>query len=313
MHSYTSLAHQVLNMGERRPNRTGIDTIGIFGAFFVHDMADGFPLLTTKKMAFASGIGELCAFLKGATSAEEFREFGCNFWSANANENESWLANPFRKGEDDLGPVYGAQWRHWNDHRVFIESVGDDDDFMEHLKNKGYEIYHTQGIDEDLVRHFMYRKIDQIQQLVDRIKKDPYSRYHIVTAWNPSVVDQVALPACHMGFQCYVRGEFLDLQWNQRSADLFLGVPVNIMSYAALLCVLAQLTGKKPGRLSASFGDLHIYENHLDQIKEQITREPMALPTLSLAPIMDINDVTPDKFQLIGYESHPALKGAMAV
>lgn len=313
MHSYHALVHQVLNLGERRPNRTGIDTIGVFGAYFVHDMQEGFPLLTTKKMAFGQIVGELCAFLKSATSAAEFREFGCKVWDQNANENASWLANPFRKGEDDLGPVYGAQWRHWNDHRIFVESVGDDDEFMAHLAKIGYQIHHTQGIDEALVRHFMYRRIDQIQNLVDRIKADPFSRYHIVTAWNPSVVDQVALPACHMGFQCYVRGEFLDLQWNQRSADLFLGVPFNIASYAALLCVLAQLTGYKPGRLSASFGDLHIYENHLDQIKEQITRKPLTLPTLTLDPIMDIDSVTPDKFHLENYQSHPALKGAMAV
>lgn len=319
MHSYHNLVHQVLNLGEKRPNRTGTDTLGIFGGFFVHDMADGFPLLTTKQMNLKPVVAELAAFLHGATSAAEFRQFGTKIWDANANDPgrpeapNAWLANPFRKGMDDLGPVYGAQWRHWNDHRIFVESVGDDDDFMEHLKKIGYQIHHTQGIDEGLVRHFMHRRIDQFQNLIDRIKKDPYSRYHMVTAWNPSVVDQVALPACHFAFQCYVRGDYLDLQFHMRSADLFLGVPFNIASYAALLMVIAQLTGKTPGRLSATFGDLHIYENHLDQMREQITREPRPLPKVTLAPIMSIDDVTADKFTLSDYDPHPALKGAMAV
>lgn len=304
MHSYTGLVHQVLNNGTRRPNRTGIDTISVFGAFFVHDMADGFPLLTTKKMAFGPIIGELCGFLKGVTSAADFREFGAKIWDDNANKNEAWLANPFREGEDDLGPVYGAQWRRWEDRRLALTK-----NEATRYEAAGYE-FECSGYGGSAV---YVRHIDQMQELIDGIKKDPFGRRHIVTAWNPADLDKVALPACHTGFQCNVSDGYLDLQWNQRSADLFLGVPFNIASYGALLCVLAHLTDLKPGRLSASFGDLHIYVNHLDQIQEQITREPKALPELTLGPIMSIDDVTPDKFHLHGYESHPALKGAMAV
>jgi thymidylate synthase len=305
MDSYTSLVQQVLNEGELRPNRTGINTLGIFGAYFTHNMADGFPLLTTKQMSIKPIIAELVGFIHGATSAATFREFGTKIWDANANQEKGWLANPHRKGEDDLGPIYGAMWRRWDDTKIAYSPADE-----ERLEAAGYE-YET-SIQGGVV---YIKVIDQLQDLIDGIKKDPFGRRHIVTAWNPGELDKVALPACHFAFQCYVRGDKLDLQFHMRSTDLFLGAPFNIASYAALLTLLAAMTGKVPGRLSATFGDLHIYENHLEQIKEQITRTPLRLPSFSVDATVNttLGEVATCLFQLSDYESHTALKGAMAV
>lgn len=279
MKIYQEMLSYVLACGERRINRTGIDTLGVFGAVFEHDCRTGFPLLTTKRVPFKAVIAELCGFLEGATSAARFRELGTKIWDQNANENKAWLANPNRKGEDDLGRIYGAQWRSW-------------------FADGGSSIF----------------AIDQIQNLIDGLINDPQSRRHIVTAWNPGEVGKMALPPCHILFQCNVTNDnHLDLMMYQRSADLFLGVPFNIASYAALLHFLAHCAQLRPGKLHIVFGDLHIYENHIEQCSLQVSREPRILPELTIAPRFALHNICPEAFQLHGYDPHDAIKADMAV
>ena len=285
MKTYLDLIEKVLSEGEFRQNRTGTPSFSLFGEHFKHDLRSGFPLLTTKHVPFKSIIGELVGFIEGATTAARFRELGCNVWNQNANENQAWLANPYRKGEDDLGPIYGAQWRKWKG-SAFISNHGS----------------------------LVYPCIDQLQNLIDSINTDPFGRRHIVSAWNPAVMDRVALPACHVFFQCYVsRDGHIDMQMYQRSADLFLGVPFNIASYSALLTLIGAMTGLQPRMLHISFGDLHIYENHFDQCMLQVGREPRRLPELTIASKFHFDNLVPDAFQLHGYDPHPAIKAPMAV
>lgn len=284
MESYHDIVRSVLMDGELRQNRTGTPTVSVFGGIWQHDLQTGFPLLTTKQMSLKPIIAELVGFIHGVTNAADFRHLGCKIWDANANDPglpgspNAWLANPHREGPDDLGRIYGAQWRNWRGPGEFGE------------------------------------RIDQLQNLINGIKKDPNGRRHIVSAWNPGELDRMALPPCHILFQCYVRaGRYLDLQLYMRSIDVGLGLPYNMASYAAMTYMLAMLTDLVPGRLSICFGDLHIYENHIPQLTEQITREPMALPELTLRRINSLDDVCTDAFQLHGYESHPPIKMVMAV
>lgn len=285
MKAYLDLVQRIFAEGEMRSNRTGTATLGVFGGTFTHDLLDGFPLLTTKKMALKNVAAELAGFVAGVTSAAAFRALGTKIWDQNANEEPGWLANPHRAGENDLGRIYGAQWRGWcspaYDEGGMLCGVG-----------------HT----------------DQLQNLIDGIKRDPYGRRHIVTAWNPGELNRMALPPCHILFQCYVRqGGFLDVQMHMRSTDVFLGLPYNIASYAMLTHLIAILTGLLPGRLMLTFGDLHIYEDHLEQMREQARRAPLPLPELTVRWIDKLEHVTPDIFQIHGYNSHPALAGKMAV
>lgn len=279
MYNYQALVSRVLEEGEWKGNRTGIRTKSLTGATLRYDLREGFPLMTTKKVPFLSVVGELCGFIRGYTNAKDFRELGCRIWDANANKNAAWLRNPYREGEDDLGPIYGAQWRNYGD-------LG----------------------------------IDQLHIAYNTIVQDPNSRRMIVTAWNPEVIDQMALPPCHMMFQFLANEDhnYLDLVMTQRSADLFLGVPFNIASYALLLELFARATGKIARNLVLNFGDVHIYENHVPQCEEQIRRAPRALPAISIktqarAGFDVVRNFSPADIQLIGYDPHPALPGAMAV
>ena len=265
MKAYLELLQQVLSRGERRSDRTGTGTLGIFGAQARFDLSENFPLLTTKKVHWKSIVYELLWFLKGDTNIRYLKEHGVSIWDEWADAN------------GDLGRVYGAQWRDW--------------------------------------RAPDGSSVDQIARLVARIKKDPYSRRHIVTAWNPAEVDQMALPPCHALFQFHVSPSGkLNCQLYQRSADLFLGVPFNIASYSLLTLMVAQVCGLKPGEFVHSFGDLHIYLNHLDQVHLQLSREPKALPKVKLTPAIktidgfDFNDI-----ELIGYDPHPTIKAPIAV
>lgn len=275
MKSLLDLYSKTLGTGEARPDRTGTGVVGRFATLLEHDLRDGFPATTTKKLNYRAVFAELAGFIEGATSAARFRQLGTKIWDQNANENEAWLRNPVRKGEDDLGRVYGAQWRFW--------------------KGEGVEV-------------------DQLQELIDSINNDPYGRRHLVTAWNPAENKNMALPPCHILFQCYVSNDgHLDMLMYMRSVDLFLGLPFNIASYAALLHLIAKLTNKKPRRLTQVLGDYHIYANHVEQVKLQIEREPLALPELTIANITSLDQVTPETFQLHGYEHHPPIAAPMAV
>lgn len=266
MQTYLDLLRLVLRDGKPRTDRTGTGTLSLFGAQARYRLADGFPLLTTKKVHLRSILHELLWFIKGDTNIRYLKENGVTIWDEWADEN------------GDLGPVYGAQWRAW---------PGPDG-----------------------------TKIDQLAQVIQQIKTTPDSRRHIVSAWNPSQISGMALPPCHSLFQFYVDQEegTLSCQLYQRSADLFLGVPFNIASYALLTLMIAQVTGLKPGDFVHTFGDLHLYQNHLDQVHEQLRREPRPLPVMRLNPaITNIDDFKYEDFILEAYDPHPAIKAPIAV
>jgi len=264
MQQYLDLLRHVRDQGIRRMDRTGIGTVGVFGHQMRFDLADGFPLLTTKKLHLKSIIHELLWFLSGSTNTRYLTANGVRIW-------DEWA-----DAQGELGPVYGKQWRSW--------AAPDG------------------------------RSIDQIAQLVAGIKADPYSRRHIVSAWNPAEVGAMALPPCHCLFQFHVADGKLSCQLYQRSADVFLGVPFNIASYALLTMMVAQVTGYQPGEFVHSFGDVHLYVNHLQQADLQLLRAPKPLPRMQLtAGTGSIFDFVYDDFRLTGYEPHPHIKAEVAV
>lgn len=264
MKQYLDLLDHVIKTGVKKEDRTGTGTISVFGYQMRYDLADGFPVLTTKKLHLRSIIHELLWFLKGSTNVKYLQENGVRIWNEWADEN------------GDLGPIYGYQWRSWPDY-------------------KG-------------------GNIDQISNVIESIKNNPDSRRHIVSAWNVGALDEMNLPPCHILFQFYVADGTLSCQLYQRSADIFLGVPFNIASYALLLQMVAQVTGLKPGTFVHTLGDAHIYLNHIDQVKLQLSREPMKLPLMKINPdVKSIFDFSIDDFELVGYESHPHIKGDISI
>jgi thymidylate synthase len=261
---YLDLLALIRDTGLRKQDRTGTGTRSIFGHQLRFDLADGFPLVTTKKLHVKSVIHELLWFLQGSTNVRYLNEHGVTIWDEWAN------------AEGELGPVYGRQWRSWPT---------------------------PDG-----------RHIDQIANLVEALKRDPDSRRHVVSAWNVGELHAMALPPCHCLFQFYVGEGRLSCQLYQRSADVFLGVPFNIASYALLTLMVAQVTGLAPGEFVHSFGDVHLYETHLDQADAQLRRKPKALPRLELNPdAKSLFDFVYDDFTLLGYDPHPALPAKVAV
>lgn len=274
MKQYLELINKVLDEGVRKTDRTGTGTLSIFGPQLRFNLQEGFPAVTTKKLHLRSIIHELLWFLNGDTNIKYLTDNKVSIWNEWADE----------KG--DLGPVYGAQWRNWN--------------------NEG---------------------IDQISMVLESIKHHPDSRRHIVAAWNPSVLPdtnrtfaqnvaqgKAALPPCHAWFQFYVANGKLSCQMYQRSADIFLGVPFNIASYALLTMMMAQVTDLVAGEFILTFGDAHIYINHLEQVRLQLSRQPRPLPTMKLNPnVKSIFEFTYDDFKLEGYDPHPHIKGEIAV
>lgn len=264
MQQYLKLLDRILTEGATKTDRTGTGTMSVFGNQMRFDIADGFPLLTTKKLHLKSIIYELLWFLRGDTNVHYLQEHGVRIWNEWADEN------------GELGPVYGHQWRSWPDY------------------NGG--------------------TIDQIQNVVDMIKNHPDSRRMMVTAWNPAEVEQMALPPCHCLFQFYVAEGRLSLQLYQRSADTFLGVPFNIASYALLLQMMAQVTGLQPGEFIHTTGDTHLYLNHLDQARLQLTRTPRPLPTMKINPdVKNLFDFHYEDFQLEGYDPWPHIAATVSV
>ena len=264
MIQYHQLLRQVLEEGKFKGDRTGTGTYALFGAQARFPLADGFPLLTTKKLHVKSIIHELLWFLRGDTNVKYLNEHGVTIW-------DEW-ADP----EGNLGRIYGAQWCDWR-------------------TNDG-------------------RSINQIDRVIEQIKKDPESRRHIVSAWNVGELEQMALPPCHVLFQFFVQEGELSCQLYQRSADLFLGVPFNLASYALLTLMVAQVCGLKPGTFVHTFGDLHLYSNHLEQAKLQLSREPRPLPQMKLNPVVrNIHDFKYEDFELLGYAPHPPIKAPIAV
>ncbi len=274
MQQYIDLIRHIQKNGIKKTDRTGTGTKSVFGYQMRFNLSKGFPLLTTKKIHIKSVIHELLWFLKGDTNISYLQENGVRIWNEWADKN------------GELGPIYGHQWRNWN----------------------------SEGI-------------DQIKQMIETIKVNPDSRRIIISAWNPSVMpntsvsfsenvanNKAALPPCHTFFQCYISDGKLSIQLYQRSADVFLGVPFNIASYALLAIMLSQVTGYEPGEFIHTFGDAHIYTNHKNQIKKQLSRSPRKLPKVKLNPkIKNLLDFTYDDIEITDYDPYPLIKGTVSI
>jgi len=290
MKSYLEIVQKILKEGVKKADRTGTGVLSVAGVMFEHDMSKGYPLLTTKKMPFKVMAAELEFFIKGITDKGWLLERNCHIW----DEWCSPLKVPYAHDEEtkqkmaaerDLGPIYGFQWRHFN---------------------ADYS-----GLDADYADH----GVDQLKKLVETLKTNPTDRRMIVMAWNPTKLDEMALPPCHYGFQITVTGNKLNLMWNQRSVDVALGLPFNISSYALLLHLLAKETGYEEGRLVGFLGDTHIYLNHLDGLKEQLTRDPnlYPLPRIKTDNFKSIFDWQYTDTILENYQSYPRISFPIAV
>lgn len=267
MLQYLDALNEVLQYGTKRETRTGISTISFFSPpDMTFHLSQGFPAVTTKRLAWKSVVWELLFFLRGETNNNFLKERNVTIW------------NEWEKPDGDLGPVYGAQWRNW--------------------QSKDGKI------------------IDQLQQVIDTIIFDPFSRRLVVSAWNPGDIPDMALPPCHMMFQFYVSNGTLSLKVTQRSADMFLGIPFNIASYALLTHIIASITKLKPGKLVMSLGDAHIYSNHIDQVNTIFDRSPFDLPYLSMPHISSLDQIlnmSAEDFILVNYKCHPKISGDVAI
>jgi thymidylate synthase len=312
---YKDLLQTILDYGVEKKDRTGTGTKSIFGYTIRHNMKDGFPVLTTKKMAWKTMVTELLWFLRGDTNIKFLVDNGCHIWDGDAYKNYTKLFtkdfhgprykqeqfidliktnDAFARDFGALGPIYGKQWRKW--------------------KTENYSTFFNKWGYEDEKRIY----IDQIANLINDLKTNPDSRRLMVNAWNVGELDQMVLPPCHYGFQCYVReGKYLSLMWNQRSVDTFLGLPFNIASYGLLLTILAKEVNMVPDQLIGNLGDTHLYLNHIEQAKEQIGREPFELPTLNQFPTYEgsrpsIESYVVGDFTLKDYQSHPSIKAPLS-
>ena len=281
MKQYLDALREVLENGKDRKDRTGVGTRALFGMQLRFNMEDCFPAMTTKKLAWKSVVSELLWFIEGSNDERRLAEI--LYGTRDGSKSTIWAANaeagywkPKAKFKGDLGRVYGVQWRKW--------------------------------------KNFEGKETDQLKNAINLIKNDPTSRRIIVNAWNPGELDSMALPPCHTFFQFFVADGKLSLQMYQRSCDMFLGVPFNIASYSLLLHMVAQATNLKSGEFVHTLGDAHIYHNHFSQVKEQLSRKPLQLPSLKLNPkIKNIDDFRMEDIELVGYESHPPIKAPMAV
>ena len=323
MQQYQELIQTVIDTGSWQDNRTGIRTLSVPGAMMRFDLNNGFPAVTTKKLAFKSVIGELCAFLRASRSAADFRALGCKVWDQNANENQQWLNNPYRLGTDDLGPVYGVQWRQWPGYKLLDAA---DSAQIAAAQNNGYAI--VAPLEEDGVQKILlYKAIDQLRECLDTIVHNPASRRILFHGWNPAVLDQVALPACHLLYQFIPNPTTKELSMclYVRSNDLGLGTPFNLAEGAALMHIVGRLTGYKPRWFSYFIGDAHIYENHMDMVQEQLKRKPYPLPQLVISDRVPdyaqtgkyepewLEKIEPSDFSLEGYQHHAPITAPMAV
>lgn len=294
---YLEILQKILLHGQsvnKEDERTGTGTRKLHNWFFQHDMSQGFPAITSKELKWEPVVGELIAFLEGSNNAARFRQLGCNIWNNNANKHppketgrrNEWLDSSYREGEDHLGRIYGVQARDWRS---------------------------PTGV-----------KVDQLLNLYNSLKKNPMDRRMFVTHANPGEQHLMALPPCHMFYQVGVmpQTKTIDLTWYQRSCDMFLGVPFNIASYGLILEILAKATGYKAGVLSGTLFDVHIYNNHVEQVKELVNRQPWGLPKLeiegidensNLIEMIDNKELSPAMFKLKNYICHPEIKAPMAI
>lgn len=302
MQTYLDIVKNILENGERKSNRTGVDAISIAGAMFEHDMSRGFPMLTTKKVPFKVVASELEFFIKGLTDKEWLKERNNHIWDEWASPKKA----PYGHDEEskkrmaeerDLGPIYGFQWRHFN-----AEYKGYDADYS----GQGLPRQSPEGAEAG---------VDQLKRLVEKLKTDPTDRRMIVSAWNPIKLSEMALPPCHYAFQVTVINGKLNLLWNQRSVDTMLGLPFNITSYALLLHLLAKEAGLAEGKLVGFLADTHIYVNHLEGAKEQLSRDPnkYPLPKIITENFKSIFDWQYTDSHIEGYQSYPKIEFTIAV
>jgi thymidylate synthase len=289
-YAYLDALKDILENGDSRPDRTGVGTISKFGVQMRFDLTEGFPAVTTKKLAWKACVSELLWFIEGSGDEFRLREIlhgdrkseKKTIWTDNA-QADYWVNKRLQRHAGDLGRVYGVQWRKWRKPLIRINKV-------------------------------ILQNHDQLIELIAGIKDDPYSRRHIISAWNPGELDMMALPPCHMMAQFYVNNGKLSCQMYQRSADMFLGIPFNIASYALFTHMIAQVCKLEVGELIITIGDAHIYENHIEQVKEQLARKPIELPKLKLNPNIDvITEFEMLDIELVDYVSHDAIKAPMAV
>jgi thymidylate synthase len=318
--AYQQLLQDILDNGVQKKDRTGTGTLSVFGRQIRHKMSEGFPLLTTKKMAWNVMVAELLWFLRGDTNIKFLLDYDCHIWDGDAYKNhtnkflgyedvpskEEFIKQiktdeEFAKKWGELGPIYGRQWRNWNE-----------------FSEPGWDTF----------------KIDQILNLINELKTNPDSRRLMVSAWNVGQLDQMVLPPCHYGFQVYTREEngqrYISLMWNQRSVDTFLGLPFNIASYGLLLEIIAKEVNMVPDELIGNLGDVHLYKNHIEQAKEQMYRRPYDLPKVQITERnwyqhelvkehlgektfdQKIMSYRPDCFELVGYQSHEKIKAPLS-
>jgi thymidylate synthase len=264
-----------LSIGEERKDRTGVGTLAVFGLAAMFDLREGFPAVTSKPLPFRQIRGELAAFLRGSESVDDFRALGCNYWDSNV---AAWKGARY---PGDAGRIYGAQWLRWRSWRPNVGGT-----------------------------FVIARETNQLEELVDGLRKSPHGRRHVVTAWQPGEMDLMCLPPCHIMFQCFAsddEGEYLDLQFYMRSVDLMLGAPCDIALYALLLHLIAKEVGRSPRRLLMVAGDAHVYLNHVDQARAVLRREPRALPALHLEEGASLFKFLPSQAGLVGYDPHDAL------
>lgn len=317
MEQFHDLIRRILSEGVRRPNRTGVDTLYVAGASLEFNlMEDGFPAITTKKLAFKSAVGELLGMFRGYTSAAQFRDIGCPVWNQNANETEEWLASPYREdfgGTDAMGRTYPAQWTDWKDTRVEPKARAE-----QMIAEKGYTLI-GHGLNGEWI---VQRSINQLEDNLRQVLTNPYSRRILLSGWNVGEMDMMCLPPCHVSYQLILDPEkrVMDLQMYQRSFDVGLGF--NVTLAALYLSLMARLSNYIPRRVKMDVGDCHIYVTHEEGLRGMITREHFAQPTLHISD--EVRPVTVDEIpgvftriepahlSLVGYQHHPAVKLPMA-
>ncbi len=330
MKQYLTLVQEIFDNGSWQDNRTGIRTLSMPGAMMKFDLQEGFPAVTTKKLAFKSAVGELVGFLRAYRSAADFRALGCKVWDQNANENAQWLANPYRLQDNDLGSVYGVQWRQWPAYKVIDLSQPQSAAQIADALSRGYEQIGTVedvGENGKTTSALLYKAIDQLRQCLDTIMTDPGNRRILFHGWNWAQLEEMALPPCHLLYQFLVNPSKREISMCLyiRSNDVGLGTPFNLTEGAALLHLVGRLTGYTPRWFTYFIGDAHVYENHVDMLQEQLRREPFPAPKLVLSDrIPDyavtgkyepewLEKVEPSDFWLEGYEHHAPLTAPMAV
>jgi thymidylate synthase len=327
MKQYIDLVQAIFDQGNWQDNRTGVRTLSLPGAMLRFDLQAGFPAVTTKKLAFKSAVGELVGFLRGSRSAADFRALGCKVWDQNANQNQQWLANPYRLQEDDLGPVYGVQWRQWPAYKLIDPGKPESAAQISDALARGYRQIGTVDEASGTQSALFYKAIDQLRQCLDTIIKNPGDRRIIFHGWNLAQLEEMALPPCHLLYQFLVNSakREISLCLYVRSNDVGLGTPFNLTEGAALLHLVGRLTGYVPRWFTYFIGDAHIYENQVEMLKQQVNRDPFPAPTLVLSErIPDflvtgkydpdwLEKIEPDDFSLANYLHHPPLTAPMAV